>query len=92
MTGASGTANSSQLLERNVSVEKFCSFSKSRAKGCTYPFGMLPALKALNRPTPARARTASAMILPAELLVQRNTTFFMKTTHALMNGLNNSAL
>ena len=46
--GASGPANSSQLLLRRPSVEIPCCRRMSSARGSTMPFGWLPALNARN--------------------------------------------
>ena len=43
----------------------------SNALGCTVPFGLLPALKALNITRLARSRIASGSILRAEFPVPR---------------------
>ena len=48
--------------------------SSSRAKGLTVPDGCEPAEYALKRPPPAWRRIDSAMMLRAELPVQRNST------------------
>ena len=50
--GAPAAANSSQLLERKALVLKFSRVSRAIASGCTAPFGIEPAEKALNLPPP----------------------------------------
>src|SRR5258706_13714180 len=74
--GAPGPESSFQLLLWKPSSEWLPRRSISRASGWTAPFGWLPALKARKRPPPHRWSSASAMMLRAELPVQRNRTLW----------------
>src|SRR5512134_337852 len=72
--GLPGFENSDQSLLRSPSVGRRFFRINSSASGCTRPFGWLPALKALKRPLPMALSRTSAMMLRAELPVQRNRT------------------
>jgi hypothetical protein len=74
ISGAPGLANSCQLLLRSPCVSRWAFSRRASAKGWTAPLGKLPALCALNRPLPQCSSSASAMMLRAELPVQRNRT------------------
>ena len=72
--GASGLANSSQLLLLKPVIGMCAASSCLSASGGTAPDGWLPALYAVNRGSPLTFINPSAMIDRAELPVQRNST------------------
>src|SRR4029077_534315 len=74
MNGAPGREKSLQSLLRKLSVGKWFFSRSSSANGFTVPVGWLPALNAANWPFPSELRITSAMILRAELPVQRKST------------------
>ena len=76
MWGASGRANSSQLLLRKPSMlmpalRRVC---RPMALGCWFSRGLLPAEKPLKRPPPMWLSVASARMLRAELWVHKKRT------------------
>jgi hypothetical protein len=64
--------------------------SSANARGCTAPFGWLPALKALNLPLARWFRIDSARMLRAEFPVHKNKTLYgrsLTVPHAARFGV-----